>query len=96
MTGHGADKSGFARLIAEDAADGADGLTQGTVGDDDVTPDAIEDVPAMHRFAAPLDQKHEQVEVAGNERLFAPVAEQQASPWRESEVVETIPGHRLR
>ena len=53
----------------------------------------IEDVAAMDGVAAPLDQEHEQVEIAGDERLLAPVAEQHAPSRREDEFVEAIPGH---
>ena len=34
-------------------------------------PDTIENIPAMDRFAAPFDQKYEQIEIARDERLRA-------------------------
>ena len=90
---HGADEARLARVVAERAADGANRLAQRAVGDDDVAPDAIEDVAAMHRLVAVLDQEDEQIEIARDERLLAPVADEHAAPRREDELAEAIAGH---
>ena len=75
------------------ATDGADGLAQRAIRDNDVAPDAIEDVAAMHRLMPMLDQKDQQIEVARNQRLVAAVAKQHPAAGREDEFVEAIAGH---
>jgi hypothetical protein len=47
----------------------------------------------MHGVAAPFDQEHEQIEIAGDERLLAPIAEEHAPPRGDDEFAEAIPGH---
>ena len=47
------------------------------VRDDDVGPDAVEDVAAVNRLASLLDQEHEEIEIAGDERQLVSVAEEQ-------------------
>ena len=64
---HGADESRFARIFAERTAEGPDRLAQCAVGDDDIAPDAIEDLPPMYRLMTTLDKKDEEVEIAGDE-----------------------------
>ena len=49
------------------------GLAERAVGDDNVSPDRVEDVAAMDGVAAALDEEHEEIEVAGDERLLASV-----------------------
>jgi hypothetical protein len=94
VTRDGTKEPGLPRLVAEHSPDRPHRLTQRTVGHDDISPDSIEDVPAMDGFAAPLDQKDEQIEVAGDERLLASVAKQHAASRGDDELAETIPGHR--
>ena len=53
-------------------------------------PDRIEDVAAMDGVAAPLDEEHQQVEIAGNQRLRPAGAQEDASAWREDEFVEPV------
>ena len=93
MAGNGANETRLARVVTEDPADRADGLAQGAVGDDDIAPDTVEDVPAMHGVPAAFDEEHEQIEIAGNQRLFAPVANEHAAARRQDEFAETITGH---
>ena len=93
MARHRAHETRLAGIVAEDPADCPDSLAQGAVGDDDIAPDAIEDVAAMHGLAAPLDEKHKQVEIPRDERLLAPVADEQAASRRQDEFVETIARH---
>jgi hypothetical protein len=47
------------------AADRADRLAERAVRHDDVGPGAIEDLAAVHRLAAPLDQQEQKIEVTG-------------------------------
>jgi len=47
----------------------------------------------MDGLAAPLDEEYEQVEVAGNQRKLAAVANENAAAWRQDEFAETIAGH---
>jgi hypothetical protein len=76
---YGAHESRLARVVSEDAPDGSDRLAERAVGHDDVGPDAIEDVAAVNGFAAPFDEKHEQIEIARDERLRAAAAKQHAA-----------------
>ena len=78
MARHGAHETRLPRVVVEHAADGTDGLAERAVRHHHVGPDAVEDVTAMHGVAAPLHEEHEQVEVAGNERLHAIDARQRA------------------
>ena len=76
MPGHSADEPRLARVVAEGPADGSNGLTQRAVRDNDVTPDAFEDLLARHD-PVPLGKKqHEQIEVARNQRDILTVAPQ--------------------
>ena len=93
VTRHGTDESRFARIFAERPAERADRLAQCAVGYDDVAPDAIEDVSPMDRLVTTLDQKDKEVEIAGDERQFTSVTDEQASAGRENESVEPIAGH---
>ena len=83
----------FARIVAERTADGSDGLAQRAVGDDDVAPDAVEDVAPMSRLVAVFDEEDEQIEIARDERLLAPLANEQPAARREDEVAETVARH---
>jgi hypothetical protein len=58
--------------------------------------EAAIDLAAVDGVATPLDEKHQQVEITGNDRLLAPVAEKQPASRRQDEFAETIAGHRLR
>ena len=93
MARHRADEARAARVVAQRTADRANRLRQRAVGDDDVGPDPLEDVTTMHRFVAALDEEDEQVEVAGDERLLASVAQQQPATGREHEFGEPIARH---
>ena len=88
-----ADETRLARIIAESAADGADGLTEGAVRHDQVSPDAIEDLAAVDGGVTPLDQQYEQVEVTRDERHLAPFAQEEAAPGREREIAEAVSNH---
>ena len=95
VAGDGANETRRARVVAEHPADRANGLAQRAIGDDDVAPDTIEDVAAVHGLAAMLDEKHEQIEVPGYERLLAPVADEHAAARRQDEFAEAIAEHSL-
>ena len=88
-----ADEARLARIVAEGAAERPDGLAQRAVGDDDVRPDAIEDVAAVHRLVTPLDQQDEQVEIARDERHLAAFAQEEPAPRREREITEAVSNH---
>ena len=83
VAGDRPDKTRLARIVTEDTANRADGLTQRAVRDDDIAPDTVEDVAAMHRVAAPFDEEHEEIEVARNQRLFAAIAREHAAARRQ-------------
>jgi hypothetical protein len=76
MAGYGANEPRLARVIDERATNGANGLAQRAVRDDDVAPDTIENVTAMHGLAATLDEEHEQIEVTGDESQLASIADE--------------------
>ena len=88
-----ADEARLARIVAEGAAERPDGLAQRAVGDDDVRPDAIEDVAAVHRLVTSLDQQDEQVEIARDERHLAAFAQEEPAPGREREITEAVSNH---
>ena len=73
----GADEARLARVVAERAADGAHGLAERALRHDDVGPDAIEDLAAMHRLAAALDQQEQEIEIPRDERHLASVPEEE-------------------
>jgi hypothetical protein len=56
VAGDRPDKARLARVVAENAANRADSLTERAVRNDDIAPDVVENVPAMHRVAAPFDE----------------------------------------
>ena len=58
-----------------------------------VAPDPVEDLATVHRVTAALDEEHEKIEVAGNERLLTSVAEEEAAAGRQNEFAEAITGH---
>src|SRR5262245_3317399 len=93
MTGDGSDEARLARVVAERPADGADGLAQRAVGNNNVVPYTIEDVAPMDRLVPPLDEKHEQIEVARDERLLQTLANERSAARREDEIAEAIPRH---
>ena len=93
VPGDRANEARLARIVAEHAADGANRLAERAVGDDDVGPDAVEDVAAVHRLAPALDQEDQQIEVARDERPFVPVAQEHAAPRRKDEIAEAITRH---
>ena len=88
-----ADEARLARIVAEGAAERPDGLAQRAVGDDDVRPDAIEDVAAVHGLVTQLDQQDEQVEIARDERHLAAFAQEEPAPGREREITEAVSNH---
>ena len=61
-------------------------------GDDNVGPDAIEDLLAADRTVALLDEQQKKIEIAGNERYLVLLA-QHPLRRREQEPAEAIP-HR--
>ena len=61
----------------------------------DVAPDAVEDLAAMDRLAAALDEEDQQIEIAGDQRQLAPVADEHPAAGREDEVTETIAWHEV-
>ena len=89
-----ADEARLPRVVAERAADGAHGLAERALRHDDVGPGAIEDLAAMHRLAAPLDQQEQEIEVPGDERHLASVPEEQAPLRRQRELTEAVSDHR--
>ena len=92
MARYRAHEARLARIVSEHASDRPYGLAQSAIRDDDVGPDAIEDVAAMHRLATPFDEENEQIEITRDERLLAPAAEEHAAPRRQNEVSEPIAG----
>ena len=86
----------LARVVAERSADRANGLAQRAVGDDHVVPHTVEDVPAMHRLMPALDEKDEQIEIAGDEGPLAPALDEHPAPRRKDEIAEAIARHSLR
>ena len=90
VPGNRPDEGGLARVVAERAPERAHGLAQGAVGDDHVGPDRVEDLPAVHGLAAALDEQHEQVEVARDERDLGAVAKQHAPRGRQHELAEDV------
>ncbi len=90
-----ADEARIPWVVIENATNRADRLAERAVGDGDVAPHAIEDVAPMDGLVAVFDEKHQQVEVAGDERLFAAAPQQQPAPGRQDEFVEVITGHGL-
>src|SRR5690606_329387 len=73
----GADEARLAGIVAERAAQRADGLAERAVRDDDVAPHVVEDLAPVNGFVPPFDQEHEQVEVARNERELTSIAEEE-------------------
>ena len=90
MTGDRTDEARLARVVAKRSADRADGLAQRAVGDDDVVPHAVEDVPAMHRFTSAFYEKNEQIEVARDEGPLVAAVDEHPAPRREDEIAEAI------
>jgi hypothetical protein len=80
VTRHRADELRLARIVAESPAERAYRLAQGAVGNDDILPDGIEDVAAMHRLVAALDQKDQEIEVPRDQAKLAAAAEEQSAP----------------
>ena len=68
MPRHRADETGIFGRVAETFSKDPDRLCHRPVGDDDVVPNLVEDLFAVHGLVAPLDKKHEQIEVARDER----------------------------
>src|SRR5262249_49180668 len=87
------DETRFAGIVVQRASDCADSLTERAIGHDDVVPDAIEDFAPVYGFVAMLDEKHEQVEIARNERKLAPSLKEHAASRRENEIAELITRH---
>ena len=70
-----------------------DRLAQCAVGYNDIAPDAIEDFAPMHGLVTTLDEKDQEVEIAGDERQLTSVTDEQAPAGRENETFEPIAGH---
>ena len=61
-----------------------------------IVPHTVEDVPAMHRLMPALDEKDEQIEIAGDEGPLAPALDEHPAPRRKDEIAEAIARHSLR
>ena len=95
VPGNRADKPRLARIVAERPANRTDGLAQRAVGNDDIAPDPVEDVAAMDRFMPPFDKKDQQIEIAWDEGLLEPLADQRPATRRQDEIAEAITRHNL-
>ena len=68
----------------------------------DVGPDAVEDVAPVDGLVAPLDQQHEEIEVARDEGHLAAAAREDTAARRHDELAEAVTdhgaavGHRIR
>lgn len=93
---HGADVNRIPRIIAQCPPQRPDRLAQRAVRDDHVGPHAIEDVATVYRLGAALDEEHEQIEVAWDQRQFAAGASEHPLPGREDEVGKTVALQALR
>ena len=60
------------RPVAQRAADRANGLAERAVGDDDIGPDAVEDLLARDRALSLGDEQDEEIEVFGMSRTGRP------------------------
>ncbi len=85
-----ADEARLARVVAERAPDGADRLAERALGHDHAGPDAVEDLAAMHGLVAALDQQDQEIEVPGNERDLAALADEEPPLRRQREITEAI------
>jgi hypothetical protein len=85
-----ADVAWLARVVAERAPQGSHGLAERAVRHDHVGPHAVEDQPAAHRFVPARYEQQQQVEIARDERHFAPVLEQQPPRGRQDERPEPV------
>ena len=91
MTRHGANEERLARIVIERPPQRANGLRERAIRDDDVGPDAIEDLAAADRRGAALDQQDQQIEIARNQRQAAAVPEQLPLAYGKDEFAEPIP-----
>jgi hypothetical protein len=64
------------RIVSEDAPQMAHRLVERVVAHHHVTPDAVEQLTAVHGLRPALDQQHQEIEVAWNQRQLAPIAQQ--------------------
>ena len=80
----------IARIISKAPPDRPHRLAQGAVRDDDVAPDAIEDLLARHRPVPFGDQEHEQVEVPRDHRHVVVAAPDDAVCGRDDERAEPV------
>jgi hypothetical protein len=87
----GANEVRLARIVAKRPPQRADRLRQRAIRHDDVGPDALEDLVAADRRWPALDQQHQQIDIAGNERQAAAVLEQLTPAHGQDEVAEPIP-----
>ena len=76
MPRHGADVDGLPRVIAKRPPEGSHRLAQRAVGHDYVGPYAIENDLPVNGFVPVLDEEHEEIEIAWDERGLAAAAEQ--------------------
>jgi hypothetical protein len=92
---HGADEARLLRVVAERVPHGPHGLAEGALRHDDVGPDAVEDLAAVHRLVTALDQQQEKIEVAGDERHVPPVPDEEPPTRRQGELTEAVasPAH---
>ena len=64
------------KSFAQGPAQRANGLREGAVRDDDVAPDAIENLATVDGLASPLDEEDQQIEIARDQRHLLIVADQ--------------------
>src|SRR4029078_983616 len=88
VTRHRANELRRLRPVAQRAPDRANGLGEVAIGDDDIGPDAIEDLLARDRTLALADEQHQQIEVLRDESHRTPVLEEHTGPRREDERTE--------
>ena len=63
------------------------------VQNDDVAPNAVENLAAMDGVASSLDEEDQQIEITGDQRELPTVADQQPLQCRKSEVTEPVARH---
>ena len=95
MPGDRAHELRVARVVAQRAPDRPHGLAEGAVRDDDVSPDAVEDLLAGDRSVPLGEEQHEQIEVARDHRHVGIAAAHLAVRGRDEKDAESIPrqGH---
>ncbi len=94
VSGDGPNEVRIAWVITQGATEHANCLGQRSVGNHDVAPHGVQDVLAMHRLVAPLEQQQQQVEVPRDQRHRLPLLQEGTSGGRDDEIRETVPWPR--